>query len=509
MSQMFRFVAFALVGMLTFGSASVAALASVENAQLSRSDRSIKPIQPSAQPPQAPTMGNAVDVTPKRLSHDLWRVVSLRDYNTRVVLIGTTLLGAASGLVGSFTLLRKRALMGDALSHATLPGIAIAFMIGVSLGGDGKWSPGLLIGATISGVIGVLTILFLRRNTKLKEDTALGIVLSVFFGAGIALMRLGQQMDGGYAAGLESFILGKTASMRAADAILIAWAAGLACLVCLLFFKELCLLCFDDAYAGSRGYPVLFLDLALMACVVTVSIVGLQAVGLVLMIALLIIPAAAARFWTQSLALMLGIAAFIGGTGAAAGSILSALWPDLPSGAMIVIACATMFAASLIFGSKRGLVRRLRLSQDVERTVDRQHLLRDLFEIGEATGLIKPSTEKLLEHRSWSVFRLNQTIRQAATRGLVTLTSSGVKLTRKGRVEARRLTREHRLWELYLISHADIAPARVDRAADRIEHVLEPEVIAELESLLDQESAVVPTSPHAATAGQASQENPR
>ena len=150
------------------------------------------------------------------------RVLLLRDYNTQVVMLGTSLLGLAAGLVGSFTLLRRRALMGDALSHATLPGVGLAFLFAPALGLEGKSLPVLLVGAAISGIAGVASILYVRNMTRLKEDAALGIVLSVYFGAGIAILTVIQQLPDGHAAGLESFIYGKTASMIASDAMLIA-----------------------------------------------------------------------------------------------------------------------------------------------------------------------------------------------------------------------------------------------------------------------------------------------
>lgn len=443
----------------------------------------------------------AESLTDRSISLPTWEQVTalvlLRDYNTRVVVFGTALLGAASGIVGSFTLLRKRALTGDALSHATLPGIAIAFMVGVWLGGDGKSMPQLLAGATISGLLGVGCIVVLRRGTRLKEDTALGIVLSVFFGAGIALLGITQQYESGDPAGLEGFVLGKAASMRSVDAWMIGGVASLCLIACGLFYKELRLLCFDDAFAGSRGYPVLLLDLVLMATVVGTTIVGLRAVGLVLMIALLIIPAAAARFWTDGLWQMILIAALIGAVGAIVGAGSSALLPRLPSGAMIVLSCSVLFMASLVFGKNRGVVVRLWRRLKLNATVDRHHLLRSLFEFSEGGEDTLVARQRLLEERSWIGLRLLRCIRACEADGLVIAVGDHLKLTQKGWVEAKRLTREHRLWELYLIAHADIAPARVDRAADRIEHVLEPEVIAELESLLEQQELSVPSNPHA------------
>ena len=436
------------------------------------------------------------------------RVLLLKDYNSRVVIVGTTLLGCAAGMVGSFTLLRRRALMGDALSHAALPGIALAFIVATVLGGDGKSLPILLGGATVSGLLGVGAILLIRNLTRLKEDAALGIVLSVFFGAGVALMGVIQQMETGHAVGLEAFIYGKTASMGAGDARLIGGAAFFCVAVCLLLMKELKLLCFDEEFAGSRGMPVLRLDMALMGLVVLVSIIGLQAVGLVLMVALLVIPAAAARFWTERMGRMVLIAAVLGAAGGMLGAATSALFSKLPSGAMIVLVCALFFVASMFAGSARGVLlrwwRRIRLN----RGVDRQHLLRAMYEIPEfSAGEMPDATDSpaavsvgdLLTMRSWSRRRLRREIRRAVRENLLRRCGDDrVGLTGAGFEQAARLTRQHRLWELYLITHAEIAPSRVDRDADAIEHVLEPEVVAELERLLEQGrgAAGLPASPH-------------
>ncbi|MEW4487869.1 iron chelate uptake ABC transporter family permease subunit [Thalassoglobus sp. JC818] len=430
------------------------------------------------------------------------RVVLLKDYNTRVVVFGTTLLGCAAGIVGSFTLLRRRALMGDALSHATLPGICIAFLLATKLGYDGKSLTVLLLGATVSGILGMLTILCIRKSTQLKDDAALGAVLSVFFGAGVALLGIVQQVSGGHSAGLEAFIYGKTASMNVADAKTITLAAFGSIGLCLVFFKELKLLCFDEKFAGSRGFPVMLLDILLMLTVVVVTIVGLQAVGLVLMIALLVIPAAAARFWSDEMSNMAWISAGLGMVSGMLGAEFSALFSRLPSGAMIVLICTGFFAISLIFGSKRGLLirglRRIRLN----RRIDREHLLRAVYEnleSGKEKEDAGVSFDELLRKRSWSERRLRGTIRREQSAGLVAFENQFVTLKSPGITEAIRLTRQHRLWELYLITHAEIAPSRVDREADMIEHVLDPDMIAELELLLDRTGQDVPASPHELT----------
>lgn len=432
-----------------------------------------------------------------------WRVLLLQDYNTRVVVAGTSMLGFASGLVGCFTLLRRRALVGDALAHATLPGIALAFLIVSSLGGNGKSLPNLLIGAAVSGLLGIVGVLVIRRGSRLKEDAALGIILSVFFGAGIALLGIVQQTQTGHAAGLESFIYGKTATMVAGDAWLIAITSSVCIAICLGFFKELKMLCFDEAFTGSRGYRIVPLDAALMAVVVSVTIIGLQAVGLVLVIALLVIPAAAARFWTDRLITMMALASLLGMLGCFVGAVLSAMAPRLPSGAMIVLTTSSAFAISFLVGRRRGVLVRWWRRRRLNRSIDRQHLLRELYQQLESPNQpIAVSIDSLLQARSWPRRRLQQILQSATSDGLVSTDIGGRQfaLTHDGTREARRLTRNHRLWELYLIHHADVAPQRVDRDADAIEHVLEPETVAELEVLLNDDlgRSRMPGDPHAA-----------
>ncbi len=439
-------------------------------------------------------------------SADQWlRLVLLRDYNTRVVLFGVTLLGAASGLIGSFMLLRKRALLGDALSHAMLPGLGAAFLLMTALGGDGKWLPGLLAGATIAGAIGILTVLAIVHSSRIREDAALGIVLSVFFGAGVALTSVAQSSQSGSAAGLEAFIYGKTASMLLSDAVGIAVAAAAVLLASLALLKEFRLLCFDPAYAATQGWPVLALDTLMMAVVVLVTVIGLQAVGLILMIALLVIPAAAARFWTQRLSRMLIAAALIGAASAGVGAALSALLPRLPAGAVIVLVAGAAFGVSVLCGPIGGLLPRAMQAARLESRIHRQHLLRAMYEIGEiaatdseAAQRVPVSFTQLLAARSWRPERLRAVLRAARRDRLIEEMRGGWRLTELGGDAAWRTARNHRLWELFLISHADVAPTHVDRDADEVEHVLDAPMIVELEAQLatDHPDLMRPPSPH-------------
>ena len=438
--------------------------------------------------------------------HDVIDVLLLRERNTQLVVLSTAALGLASGLIGTFLLLRRRALVGDVLAHAMLPGIALAFLVMVALGasGGGKSLPVLLLGGAATGLFGLVCVWAITSFTRIKDDAALGIVLSVFFGAGIALMGLVQDTSGGSAAGLSRFIYGKTASMVTSDLQLIGISALIIAIACALLFKEFALLCFDEEFAGAQGWSVRGLDLAMLALVTLVTVIGLQAVGLILMVAMLIIPAAAARFWTERLLRMAIFAAIIGAASGWIGASVSALTPRLPAGAMIVLAAASVFAISMVFGIERGmLVRLLHHVRGVRRVAD-QHLLRALYELGEAIGGAFPggdvSIDQLLRRRSWSRVTLGRTIARAVRRGLLTRKGAGsIALTERGNAAAREAVRQHRLWELFLITHADLAPSHVDRSADAIEHVLGEELVAQLQSALNRPQEALPASPHALT----------
>ena len=438
---------------------------------------------------------------------DIWNVLILRDYNTRLVVICTTLLGCACGLMGGFLLLRKRSLMGDTLSHATLPGVGLSFMLLVALGGDGKSLPILLAGAGITGVIGCAAVLFIREQTRIKDDAAMGIVLSVFFGAGVAILGVIQKMPEWSAAGLESFIYGKTASMVMSDFQILVFITVCVITCSLLLFKEFRLLCFDENFAAVLGWPVKFLDILLLAFITAVTVAGLQAVGLILIIAFLITPATAARFWTNQLDRMLMLSALIGAASGWIGASLSAFIPRLPAGAVIVLVAALFFVVSMLIGTERGvMIRSFRQSQ-LEKRMGRQHLLRALYEILEGGRV----TEELIirtvpfrqirGRRTWSDRQLRDYIRRAYNEGLVEAPNKAdsILLTKTGLVEAKQVTRNHRLWEMYLIEYADVATSRVDRDADMVEHILGDKMVTRLENKLQAyriAGSLVPQSPH-------------
>lgn len=438
------------------------------------------------------------------------RAISLRDYNTRVVLGGTTMLGISGGLVGTFMVLRKRALAADVVSHAALPGIAVAFLLAERLSpGSGRSTTVLLFGAFVSGLLGMAMTLAIRRWTRIKEDAALAIVLGLFFGLGMALFTVVQRTKTGNAAGLSHFIFGKTASMVASDVWLIGSVSVVIALLCCGVFKEFSLLCFDEEFAAARGYRTALLDWLLTLMAVTVTLIGLQSVGLLLVVALLLIPPTAARFWTNDLKTMSCLAAAIGGVSCAGGVVLSAASPKLAAGAVIVLTGAGLFVVSLVFGKERGLWPSWRAQRQFEQRIGRSDLLRACYELLEPIlGPDETTQESLTKHeiddlelsamRQWPAGRFHSLVSTAVREGLLVATSQGgYQLTWRGTEEARDAVRRHRLWEIYLLTQTDLDPRLVDRGADGIEHVLDPQQLADLErQLVTDLPQGIPPSPH-------------
>jgi manganese/zinc/iron transport system permease protein len=426
---------------------------------------------------------------------DLLRLLSLQDPNTRVVLLGVALLGLTSGVIGSFAVLRRRALIGDALAHAALPGLCMAYFVV----GDRSFVA-FLLGALVFGVAGVLCITFIRTHTRVKEDAAIGLVLSSFFGLGIVLSRIIQNQPTGNRAGLDTYIFGKTAGMVRQDVLLIAIVSAIILALVIVLFKELSALCFDRDFAATQGWPVTVLDVLLMGLICVCTVIGLPAVGVVLMAALLIIPAAAARFWTERLSIMLLVAGAIGLVSGLFGSAASAV-TRFPAGPAIVLVAATLFVVSMLFAPGRGIVADVLRKRSISRRIAIQHVLRGIYEIGESAGdFDRPvSFDQLLRVRSWRGPELWWELDRATRRGLVHFEQGAYRLTGEGLTAAARLVRTHRLWEIFLMERASIAADHVDRDADEIEHFLPPALIAQLEEELRRQGRLpqaIPLSPH-------------
>jgi len=273
------------------------------------------------------------------------------NYTLRTITLGTAVLGAICGMLGSFAVLRKQSLLGDAISHAALPGIALAFII------TGVKDPNLiLIGALISGLIGTFWIKSIVKRTRLKSDTALGLILSLFFGFGMLLLTFIQKMPNANQAGLDKYLFGQAATLVEKDVWVMAGVTGISLLVLLLFWKELKLLLFDEDYTKTLGFNTRFLDILITSFIVLAIVLGLQTVGVVLMSAMLLAPAAAARQWTNSLSVMILLASIFGAFSGVFGTAISASQNNLSTGPVIVLVAAAFVLISFIFSPSRGLL---------------------------------------------------------------------------------------------------------------------------------------------------------
>ena len=314
-------------------------------------------------------------------------------YNAALVALGAILLGFAAGAGGSFLFLRKRALVSDAVAHATLPGVCLAFIIMVAFGGDGRSLIGLLAGSALSAWAGLWAVEWMTRRTRLSEDAAIGAVLSVFFGVGVVLLTIIQGMSRGRQAGLEDFLLGSTAGMLFQDAVLIA-SGGVAVVVVIWFLRRpMTLVAFDPGFAAANGVNVGRIDMAMMGLVMAVTVIGLKLVGLILIVALLIIPPVTARFWTERAETVVWIAGIIGALSGWIGAALSASAPNLPTGPIIVLVAATLFIASLLFAPSRGLASAVFARRNFQARV---HERQGLLALSRAEPIHDPLTLKLL-----------------------------------------------------------------------------------------------------------------
>ncbi|QCR21654.1 iron chelate uptake ABC transporter family permease subunit [Pontibacter sp. SGAir0037] len=398
---------------------------------------------------------------------------SFADANIRFVTIGSVLLAGSSAVVGCFTLLRKRALVGDAVAHAVLPGVCLAFIL------SGTKNPlVLLLGAFVTGWLSLVIIDFITTRSRIKEDTAIGLVLSVFFGIGILLLTSIQHSGNAAQSGLDSFLFGKAASLVGDDLIVFSAVAVLLLLATMLFYKEFTLLCFDEAYARTIGFPVRGLELLLTTLTVFAVVVGIQAVGVVLMAAMLITPAAAARFWTDNLKLMLFLAAILGAFSGLAGAFVSYTAPAMPTGPWIVLIVSMIAILSFAFAPKRGWVARIIRKQRNRALILEENLLKLLYQVGEQKEdyFNSRSLEELLQRRNIPKSEAIAGLQKLRHQGYVQKTPQGWTLTSEGQIRGRRVVRLHRLWELYLTQYLQLASDHVHEDAETIEHIITPEL---------------------------------
>ncbi len=407
---------------------------------------------------------------------------SLSDPNIRYVVLGSILLTASSAIVGTFTFLNKRALIGDAIAHAVLPGICLGFIVA------GTKNPVvLIIGAFITGWLSLMAVDYINRKTRIKEDTAIGLVLSVFFGIGILMLTVIQKSGNAAQSGLDHFLFGKAAALVGHDLYAFAIVALILLVIVYILFKEFSLLAFDKVYAQSIGFPVRTLELVLTSLIVLAVVIGIQAVGVVLMAAILITPAAAARYWTDKIVIMFFLASLFGAISGLSGAYISYIAPAMPTGPWIVIVISGIAFISFFFAPKRGIVYRIVKQRSIRQTINDENVLKTLYQLGEEhdTFFEPRNPNEIVARRKYAKNILTTILKRLSRQGYVTQLPTGWQLTEAGKTKAQRVVKIHRLWELYLTTYMKIAPDHVHEDADTIEHLLTPELEAELEKQLD------------------------
>ena len=419
------------------------------------------------------------------------RFLTFSEPVVRYATVGCVMLGIACGLMGCFLLVRKLALLGDTVSHAVLPGVALGFLWNMT-----RDPVAIFIGATIAGLLSTVLSHAIRQTTKLKEDAALGLALGGFYGVGVVLMRLAQNDPAGTKAGLDKFFFGQAAALGPSDVTLIAVVTLLAIGLIALFYKELLATSFDLGFARVLGLPAHFFHLLIMLLLTFAVVVALQAVGVVLVSALLITPAATAYLLTQRLPWMLVFAAVLGALAGYIGAFASYLDTGLPTGPFIVLAATVCFGGAFFFAPQQGLVPRWWLRLRRSRRIQLENTLKAIFQTREKADFAPEGVAlgELASRRSVPVADAIAEVKRLVRAGYATLEPPQpgrlpqlrtIYPTPVGWEVACRVVRNHRLWELYLTRAVDFPPDHVHEDAEVIEHVLGADTVRALERRLD------------------------
>ncbi|OAJ73579.1 manganese ABC transporter permease [Brevibacillus sp. SKDU10] len=402
---------------------------------------------------------------------------ALLDPNTQWVLAGCILLGISSGVLGCFAFLRGRSLMGDALAHAALPGVCLVFLL------TGSKSVGLfLLGAGLSGLVATYFISMISRHSRIKEDTALALILSVFFGIGIVLLTYIQHSSSGNQSGLDKFLFGQAASLVGNDVNTMVVVGAILILLTSLLFKEFKLLSFDAGFGRGLGLPMGMLDGLLMVMLLMSVVIGLQAVGVVLMAAMLITPAVTARYWTNKLGSMVILSGVFGALSGAFGTLLSTQVQNLPTGPIIVLGATALFLFSLIFSPSRGVLFKLIRFLRLRNQVLQQDVLRSLYECMEyeikqqriSHNLYIP-VERLSQKSGKAHAAVVKALSSLQKKGWVAFDKSRPEhwtFTKTGVEKAHDLILNQRLWDLFLMNEQKYQGYGVDQNEELIIHQL-------------------------------------
>ncbi|MCF6311299.1 MAG: metal ABC transporter permease [Verrucomicrobiales bacterium] len=411
------------------------------------------------------------------------RFFSFRDAGLRLVLVGCLLLGLNCGLLGGFVVVRRMALVGDTLSHAVLPGIALGFLWNMD-----KDPVAIMVGATVFGLFGVTVVGWITRTTLLKQDAALGLVLSSFYALGICLVTMIQRLPTGNKSGIDKFMFGQAAALGENDIILMLITTVVTLVVVVVCYRGLLVLSFDREFGQTTGLPMHALHHVVMLLTAFAIVVAMQAVGVVLVSSMLIIPAASAYLLTDRLHRLLIYAAVIGMGTAVLGAFFSFLGNNLPTGPFMVLAGTGVFVICFLFSPRYGWWTRLWRLRSRRLRTEREDTLKAMYRVlenrefhGEGVSAVD-----VAEYRKDTVEEIQRRVQNLVKTGLATDSEEGqmIHFTPKGYQQACMIVRNHRLWELYLTNVARYAADHVHEDAELVEHVLGEDTVRRLERRL-------------------------
>jgi len=397
---------------------------------------------------------------------------SFTDANVSNVLIGTLLLGIASGMVGTLVVLSKKTLIIDAISHSMLPGICIGFML------SGVKNPVyLMLGGMSSATVAVYLIAEISQRSKIKVDAAIAITLSILFSFGVIMLNVVQNSGNPNQSGLNDFLFGKAASMLRKDLYMF----GGLCLIifiCLpVFFRHFKISLFDPIFAQSIGIKKYFIQSIISFLIIVTAAAGVQTVGIILISAMIIAPASAALFWTNNFRLTMIYAGIVGAGCSIVGVFISFLLPEMPTGPWIVVMLASVSILSVLFSPSGLLVKQIQIRKN-KKSILRENVLKTVYKLkekikGKKKGI---STEEVSNYRPTAIRKVRSALKHLKRKGLVIKGGDYWTLTENGVQEAERIVRVHRLWELYLQKYMHLPSNYVHNSAESIEHIVTPEI---------------------------------
>jgi manganese/zinc/iron transport system permease protein len=404
---------------------------------------------------------------------DFIQFFSFNDANINSVVLSVILLGLVSGMVGSFNYLKKKALVGETIAHAMLPGIALAFLI------SGIKDPlYLLLGAIASGWLSIASVDFIMRTTIIKADTALAIVLTVFFGSGMMVTTYIQQTGNFQQAGLDEYIFGQAAAMTNEDVRVFGFVAILVLVAVLIFFKPFQIAAFNPDYGRVLGLPIRLYDFILSTLTIFTIAAGIKAVGIILMSALMIAPAATARFWTHNLRVMMLLSGVIGAVSGVIGAYVSFTAKAMPTGPWTVVALTGFALISVFFAPRKGIVARWNAQRRNRDKILCENVLKMAYQLGEHDGNFKGprsrtdiSKIRMIPEQHWK-----RALELIKMKDYGTSVNDGLVVNYKGMSKGKDINRLHRLWEVYLARKMNLRPELVHKDAEAIEHIITPEL---------------------------------